>query len=158
MTFPTDIIVAVLQLLENNWVVANTGGHAPEFKTGWISPQGKPHQVCVASDPDETALGESGIYGFESGGGLHQMLKGLCFVECYAEAGNGLPDPMEVVYMFRREIQRIIMLNVKEVAGYDYVSYLGGNRIHPTHVGSQDHPTWIRYSCRIGYQWRNTPA
>lgn len=155
MSAPEDIIVLLLNLLTANWNDADTLDITPQFRTGWIDPQGGTHQVIIAGTPNETAMGATGIYGIESGGGHHQLINGITFIECYAEVGSGLPDPKEASYLFCREVQRIIQANVRSIAGYDYISYLGASCIHPSHVGNQDHPAWIRYSCRIGYMWRN---
>ncbi len=148
---PDDIIALLVELLEDEWTASNTTNITPTFATGWIDVQHGPHQVIVAGTPDESALGASGIYGIESGGGNHQMLRGLTFVESYCEKGDGLPNPKGLAYQFAREVQRIIMANCTEIDGYDYVSYLGHTRIQP---GRNDHPDWMRYSSRIGYMFR----
>ena len=67
------------------------------------------------------------------------------------EEGDGLGDPDLLTDQFVREVQRIIRINMILVVGYDYVSFLGYNRIPPQH-GVR--PLMIRRSCRIGFQWR----
>lgn len=153
MSFPGDIISTLVALLEANWLAANTSTITPAFGTGWLNVQRGPHQVIVAGDPSEMAVGQSGVYGIDGAGGNCQLFRGMAFVEHFAETGDGLEDPMKLVHQFRRETQRIVMANITSVVGYDYVSYLGGSRIYPKPA---DHPTGVRYSSRIGYQWRNT--
>ena len=151
MAFPEDIISILITLIEVNWTSANTSTITPEQGAGWTEGQGGPHQVKVANTPIEDAIGTSGVHGINPGGGNNQLLRGLTFIDCIAEEGDGLPDPDLLTDQFVREVQRIIRANMNSVVGYDYVSFLGYNRVPPQH-GVR--PLMIRRSCRIGYQWR----
>ncbi len=150
--FPEDIISILLTLISGgNWNPANTSSITPEFFAGYLSGQGGPHQVCIENTPNEDALGTSGVHGINSSGGNNQLYRGLTFIDAFAEEGDGLGDPDLLTNEFVREIQRIVRANMNSVAGYDYISFLGYNRIPPQQGVL---PRTIRRSCRIGFQWR----
>lgn len=149
--FPEDIISILITLLDANWTPGNTSSITPEFGAGWTEGQGPAHQVKVANTPNEDALGTSGVHGINSSGGNNQLMRGLTFIDCVAEEGDGLVDPDLITDQFVREVHRIVKANMNSVAGYDYVSFLGYNRV-PPQQGVR--PLMIRRSCRIGFQWR----
>lgn len=149
--FPDDIIPVLIALIADNWTKANTEEIEPEFGAGWTEGQGPVHQVKVANTPNEDAIGTTGVHGINPSGGNNQLLRGLTFIDCTAEEGDGLVDPDLITNLFVREVHRIIRVNMNNVAGYDYVSFLGYNRI-PPQQGVR--PLMIRRSCRIGFQWR----
>ncbi len=151
MSFPADIISILITLIADNWNSANTSSITPEFGAGWTEGQGNVHQVKVANVPNEDAIGTTGVHGINSSGGNNQMLRGLAFIDCVAEEGDGLVDPDLLTNQFVREVQRIVRANMNSVAGYDYVSFLGYNRVPPQ---QGERPLMIRRSCRIGFQWR----
>ncbi len=149
--YPEDIISVLVTLIEANWNNANTESIDPEFGAGYTEGQGGIYQVKVDNTPSENALGTSGVHGINSSGGNNQLLRGMTFVDCIAEEGDGHLDPDLITDKFVREVQRIIKANMNSVAGYDYVSFLGYNRIPPA---QGVRPLTIRRSCRIGFQWR----
>jgi hypothetical protein len=81
----------------------------------------------------------------------NQLFRGLLFVDAISEEGDGLQDPDLLTNLFAREIARIVRANINSVAGYDYVSFLGYNRVPPQ---QGDRPFKIIRSCRIGFQFR----
>lgn len=151
---PDDIVSTLIAKLETEWVAANTGNITPVFNTGWLDPQtDSPDQVAVSYLADETAVGGSGVDGLDSSGKALQRMRGMIFVECYAEVASGSTNPKGRAYSFVREVQRIIMDSITGFSGFDYVSFLGMNQA--PRLG-EDRPGSVRYSCRIGYQWRST--
>lgn len=149
--FPKDIISVLVTLMSSQWNPNNTLNIIPKFGVGQTETQGPPHQVLVRNVPSEDATGTSGVHGINPGGGNNQLLRGMVFVNCIAEEGDGLPDIDEVTNAFVRELMRIIRANMNSVAGYDYISFLGYNRIPPQ---QGDHPFRVTRSCRIGFQFR----
>lgn len=153
---PEDIIELLVVLLFANWDNSNTSSITPPIGAGYLDPQEAGAQaVYVENVTNEDATGTSGVHGINPGSGSPvQLLRGMVFIDCVADSVEGQPDPDDITDEFVREIQRIVMANINSVAGYDYVSFLGYNRIPP----SKDRRPWdIRRSCRIGFQWRYTP-
>ena len=148
---PNDIIALLVALFSDNWTPSNTAGITPQILVGHTEGEGGPHRVLVNNVPSEDATGTSGIAGIGGGGGIVQVLRGMAFVDCIAVVGDGLPDPDRITNLFTREVQRILIANVTSVAGYDYVSFLGYNRVPPQQGGV---PFKIRRSCKVGFQWR----
>ena len=149
--WPDDIISVIYLLMSANWASANTSSITPLFGAGYLEGQGGPHQMQVKNVPSEDALGSNGVYGINPGGGNNQMFRGMVFVDCIAEEGDGLLDPDLLTDQFSRELARIVRANMNSVAGYDFVSFLGYNRVPPQ---QGDRPFKIIRSCRIGFQWR----
>lgn len=148
---PDDILSVIFQLIRDNWNPVNTSSITPLFGTGYLEGQGGPHQVQTKNVPNEDATGTSGVHGINPGGGNNQLLRGLVFMDAIAEEGDGLLDPDLLTNQFAREIMRIVRANMNTVAGYDYISFLGYNRVPPQ---QGDRPFKIIRSCRIGFQWR----
>ena len=148
---PEDIIPLLISLIEDNWDNSNTLDITPEVTVGHTEGAVGTYSIVIRNLPNEDAVGTSGVYGLGSGGTAVQLNRGLIFIECAADIGDGTQDPDSATDKFAKEIRRILMEFLTSVAGYDYVSFLGVNRIPPQ---NKDHPFRIIRSCRIGYQWR----
>lgn len=146
---PDDIIKLLIALLSGNWNNSNTSSVTPEFGVG-NEEEGGSYRVLISNVPNEDATGTSGVAGIGPGGSAVQIMRGLVFVNCSVVI-DGAHDPDELSDQFAREIQRIVVANINNVAGYDYVSFLGFNRVPPQ---NDNNPFRIQRSCRIGYQWR----
>ncbi len=151
MSFPNDIISTLITILHSQWNPDNTNNIIPEIGAGFTEGQKVAHQVLVKNVPSEDALGTSGVHGINSSGGNNQLMRGLAFIDCMCEEGDRKLDPDMVTNLFVREVQRIVRANMNSIAGYDYISFLGYNRITPE---QGVRPLTIKRSCRIGFQWR----
>lgn len=150
--WPEDIVSVLYKLIRDNWNPVNTNSITPLFGTGYLNAQDpNPHQVHVENVPADNATGTSGIHGINPGGGNNQLFRGLAFVDCIAEEGDNVADPDYMSNLFSMEVARIVRANTLSIVGYDYISFLGYNRIPPR---QGDHPFKITRSCRIGFQWR----
>ena len=146
-----DIAVKLLNILVSEWDPSKTLKVLPEIGSGFFDGQGGSYQVLVENTPNEDAIGTSGVHGINSSGGNNQLYRGLTFINCMAERDDGLLDPDQITDAFVKEVQRIVRKHMNTVAGYDYISFLGYNRIPPQH-GVR--PLMVSRSCRIGFQWR----
>lgn len=157
-TPPDDLIPILLAEFQAEWNPANTNGITPTFDTGWFDPDNaSDHQVIIHDNPNDDAFGSSGVWGMGSGGGAHQLYRGLILVDTLAREQDDAATTAEQInakeqaYLMSNEVRRIILANITGFSGYDYVIFMGKNRV----VSPQEaRPRGIRYSCRIGYQYR----
>lgn len=149
---PDDIVVELITLLGANWNPANTLNQTPEIHSGYhVAARGK-FQIAVRAVPDEFSLGSSGVSGIKSDGKPVQILRGLAFVECIAEHDDtGTFNAEKLSFLAKNEAHRIIMANYHLFTDYDYVGYVGSNKIVPT---VSERPALYKYQVRVGFQWR----
>lgn len=148
-----DLRPTLVSLFEDNWNPANVAGITPGVFTGWVNPDGEPHQITVHG-LDEEPQGRTGFSG-TSGSGLVSIVPGSVFVDSWARKVAGGVNWKRAVYLMKQEVERIVLANVRSVDGFQYIAVGSSQGLPPDlEQGTQ----FMHWSTEVRFSWIRTPT